>query len=71
MTFKKFGRKYTVDEADAPPPTRAAKKRNDKQRMFFARATATMAAPPKLPAENAGFVWATTGARAAAPAPAR
>ena len=62
VTFKKFGRKYTVRGDRAPEaPTRAQKKREAKTARFFGRAAARMDAPPTLPKPSAAYVWATTG----------
>ena len=62
VTFKKFGRKYTLPEEDAPTaPTRAQRKRESKNARYFAGARARAAAPPQLPGVSAGYAWATEG----------
>ena len=62
VTFKKFGRKYTVPEEDAPTePTRAQKKREAKNIRYFKGAAAKAASPPELPPSPPGFAFATTG----------
>ncbi len=66
VTFKKFGRKYTVPEADAPAtPTRAQRRSEAGSRAFFARARAAAAAPPVLAPPTPGFAFATAGEGAA------
>lgn len=64
VTYKKFGRKYTVQPGEDVPSTRASRKAASKKRRFFSRARDALAAPPTLPAENRGFAWATRGVRA-------
>ena len=47
VTYKKFGRKYTVPASMAPEkPTRAEMKRKAKTRIFFAKAAGLAAKPP-------------------------
>ena len=63
VTFKKFGRKYTVAPELAPTsPTRAQRKRSANTQRFFARARALQGAEPKLPPQNARYAFATRGA---------
>ena len=62
VTFKKFGRKYTVPPELAPQtPTRAQRKRSAATQRFFTRARTLQAAEPKLPSQNARFAFATQG----------
>lgn len=56
VTYKKFGRKYTVAPELAPQaPTRAERKRAQATQRFFARARALQQAPPTLPPPNARY----------------
>lgn len=56
VTYKKFGRKYTVAPELAPTePTRAQRKRAASTARFFARARALQQAPPTLPPPNARY----------------
>lgn len=62
VTYKKFGRKYTVPEGKAPSkPTQAEKKRKARSAGYFASRKALLDAPPSLPRAGGKFVWATKG----------
>ena len=65
VTFKRFGRKYTVSEQHPAPasPTRAERARADRTRRYFARAQKLQAAAPTLP-QSKSFAFATTGSSA-------
>ena len=59
VTYKKFGRKYTVPEEDAPTePTRQELKRAARTSRYFTKARAMMNAPPALAPKSAGLLWA-------------
>jgi ribosomal protein L29 len=59
VTYKKFGRKYTVPEEDAPKePTRQEIKRAARTSRYFTKARAMMNAPPALAPKSAGLLWA-------------
>ncbi len=62
VSYKKWGRKYTVPAHLAPEkPTRAEKKRAARTSRYFARARAANDAPPTLPGPSPSFLYATTG----------
>jgi large subunit ribosomal protein L47 len=70
VTYKKFGRKYTVEPERAPKePTRAQRKRAASTQRFFARARALQQAPPTLPAPNARYGECARKRRLGAPPP--
>jgi hypothetical protein len=65
VTYKKFGRKYTVPEREAPTkPTQAERKRKARSAGYFASRKALLDAPLSLPKAGAKFVWATKGGAA-------
>ncbi len=62
VTYKKFGREYTVPEEDAPLfPTRATRLTIAKRGRYIKRAAALLRAPPMPVAESPTFVYATKG----------
>ena len=62
VTFKKFGRKYTVPVENAPTePTRAQKKREANNTRYFKGARAQAESPPQLPPSPPNYEWALTG----------
>lgn len=64
VTYKKFGRTYTVPIDQAPEkPTRQQKKVMAKTRKYFNKARAMTEAPPTLPSKSSAFVYATTGVK--------
>jgi hypothetical protein len=59
VTYKKFGRKYTVPEEEAPQePTRQEMKRAARTSRYFTKARAMMNALPALAPKSAGMLWA-------------
>lgn len=62
VTYKKYGRKYTVPAARAPEkPTAAQRKREARDAAFFARRSAMLKAEPTLAPPSAAYTWATQG----------
>jgi hypothetical protein len=66
VTYKKFGRKYTVPADEAPEvPTAAQVKRIRSKGRYLSRIRALAQAAPTAPETSPGLVFATTGKTAA------